>query len=290
MIKIVSMALIATQVLWLAAPAWAQATTAGSSGSLKPGQATIIYVKGKAEVQRAGTAPWLPAALKMALYQGDKVTSDKESEVEIRTEDGSVIKMKDRGLVEIDVLEKQAEPLTTVTSLKLSLGKLLGCIKKLSNKESKFNVTTPTAVAGVRGTVFAMFVEGDSTELDVLKGQVAVAGQVGSEELVGEKQYTVVAKRDSARSPLPMTAAKIAFITAWAGAALKLGAMGAATTKAWYASTPALVGGGAVVAAAVVAAIVVVAGGGTEDTPPPGGGTPPVPNIPTPPVLPPPPP
>jgi hypothetical protein len=272
-------ALAACHLLWLSGPSFAQ---------LRPAPATIVFVKGKAEVQRSGERAWRPAELQMAVSPGDKLSTEAGAELEIRLDDGSVLKLKDKSLLELDAMEKKVKPLTTITSLKLGLGKLLGCVRKLSSRESKFEVTTPTAVAGVRGTVFAVFAEGDSTELDVLKGQVAVAGQLGSEKLVGEKQSTVVAKRDSARTPVPMTAAKIAFMTAWAGAALKLGSMGAAGAKAWYASTPALVGGG-VVAAAAVAVVIIAAGGGNEGTPPgggPGGG----PTITNPPILPPPPP
>lgn len=277
--RYLSIALAACHLLWLSGPSFAQR---------KPVPATIVFVKGKAEVQRAGERAWRPAELQMAVNPGDKLSTEAGAELEIRLDDGSVLKLKDKSLLELDAMEKQAKPLTTITSLKLGLGKLLGCVRKLSSRESKFEVTTPTAVAGVRGTVFAVFAEGDSTGLDVLQGQVAVAGQLGAEKLVGEKQSTVVAKRDSARSPVPMTAAKIAFMTAWAGAALKLGSMGAAGAKAWYASTPALVGGG-VVAAAAVAVVVIAAGGGDEGTTP-GGGSGTGPTITNPPILPPPPP
>lgn len=257
-----AMALAACQLLWLSSFSFAQ---------MRPAQASVVFVKGRAEVQRSGERAWRAAELQMAVYPGDKLSTAAGAELEIRMDDGSVLKLKDKSLLEIDAMEKRAKPLAAVTSLKLSLGKLLGCVRKLSSKESKFDITTPTAVAGVRGTVFAVFAEGDSTELDVLQGRVAVSGQVGAEQMVGEKQYTVVAKRDSARSPVPMTAAKIAFMTAWAGAALKLGSMGAAGAKAWYASTPALVGGGAVAVAAVAAAVIVAAGGDDGDGTPGGG-------------------
>jgi len=277
--KILSVALIACHLLWLAGVSPAQ---------MRPSQASIIYLKGKAEVQRSGERAWRPAELQMTVHPGDKLSTEAGAELEIRLDDGSVLKMKDKGLLEIDAMEKQAKPLTTITSLKLGLGRLLGCVRKLSSRESRFDISTPTAVAGVRGTVFAVFAEDDSTGLDVLQGQVAVSGQVGREVLVGEKQSTVVAKRDSARSPVPLTAAKIAFMTAWAGAALKLGSMGAAGAKAWYASTPALVGGGVAVAAAVAVVIIAAGGGGGSDDGTTPGGT--GPTISNPPILPPPPP
>lgn len=250
-------------LLWLSSYSW---------GQLKPGQAHIVFLKGQVEVQRPGQASQ-PAALSLELSTGDRIISEAGSEIEIRLADGSMLKLKDKGLLEITDLKSQRQPQAAVVSLKLSWGKLLGCIKKLSSRESKFEVNTPTAVAGIRGTVFAVFAEGDSTELDVLSGRVAVRGDRGEEKMVGDKQYTVVAKGDTARSPLPMTAAKIAFMTAWAGAALKLGSMGAAGAKAWYASTPALVGGG-VVAAAAVAAAIIISSGGDEGGPPASGGGP----------------
>ncbi len=242
------------------------AWTTAAFGAFRPVEARIVYLKGKVEVQKVGSLSWSPAAVKMTLGSGDKVATEDGTELEIKLDDGSVLKMRDKGLLAIDRMEKQKKPLTTITSLQAVSGKILGCIRKLSSRESRFDITTPTAVAGIRGTVFAVFVEGDSTELDVVQGQVAVAGQKGGEVLVGEKQSTVVARGDSARSPVPLAAAKLAFIMMWGGAAVKIGSMGAAAAGAWYTSTAAIVGGAAAVAVGTAAAII-ISGGGDE---PPG--------------------
>ncbi len=238
--------------------------TAAAYGAFRPVEARIVYLKGQAEVQKAGSPVWTPATLKMELGTGDQVATSEGAELEIKLDDGSVLKMRDKGLMAIDRMEKQKKPLTTLTSLRALSGKILGCVRKLASKESKFNVTTPTAVAGIRGTVFAVFVEGDSTELDVVQGQVAVAGQQGREVLVGEKQATVVAKGNSARSPYPMAAAKLAFIMMWGGAAIKIGSMGAAAAGAWYTSTAAIVGGATALVVGTAAAIIIAGG---EETP-----------------------
>ena len=252
-------------------------------GEYKPTEAKLSFVKGKVEIQRAGGATWVPASLKMRVYSGDKVSSEAESEAEITLDDGSVIKVKDKSLLVLERMAKQKKPLATVTALRAMNGKVLGCIKKLASKESKFSVTTPTAVAGVRGTVFGVLVAGDSTELDVLKGSVAIAGESGGEVLVGEKMMTTVAKGSAAQAPVALTAAKVGMLLLWGGAAIKLGSLSgaAAASTAWYATTPAIIAGSAAVVAGTVAAIAIA---GKKNNPPAGPN--PATRIPNPPTFP----
>ena len=252
-----SLAVILLQLLWLAAPALAEYQPAG---------AKINFMKGQVEVQKAQGITWAKATVKMKLGAGDKISTEDGSEAEIVLEDGSVLKMKDKSLLLIERMEKQKKPsVSVVNSFKVRTGKVLGCVRKMSSLDSKFIVGTPTAVAGIRGTVFAIYVEGDSTELDVLKGEVGIKGDNGNEVMVGEKMTATVAKGDSAKAPVAMTAAKISFMLLWAGAAIKLGSMGAATVSAWYASTAAIVTGATAVVAGTAALI--IAGGGDDETP-----------------------
>jgi hypothetical protein len=228
-----------------------------TGGSLKPAEAKINFMKGEVTVARSNTEARKPAYIAMPLYTGDRIASQDKAEAEIALHDGSILKMKDKSEMVLTELSAQKAPEATVVAVKVYTGKVLGCIKKMSEPQSRFHLESPTAVASVRGTVFAVFVEGDTTELDVLRGRVAVSGQQGPEVLVGEKMGTVVTGGDSARSPFPLAAAKAAFIAAWAGAALKIGSAGAAGVAAWYASTPALIGGATAVAAGVVTAIII---------------------------------
>jgi hypothetical protein len=258
--KIISLAVIALQMLWLAVPALAE---------YQPASAKINFMKGQVEVQKAQGIVWAKASVKMKVGAGDKISTEDGAEAEIVLDDGSVLKMKDKSLLLIERMEKSKKPsISVVNTFKVRTGKVLGCIRKMGSRDSKFVIGTPTAVAGIRGTVFGIYVQGDSTELDVLKGEVGIQGDSGEEVMVGEKMTTTVTKGDSARHPVAMTAAKIAFMTLWAGAAIKLGSMGAATATAWYASTAAIVTGATVVVAGTAALIIGGGGnGGTEPTP-----------------------
>jgi len=258
--KAISLAVITLQLLWLAAPALAE---------YKPASAKINFIKGQVEVQKAQGIVWAKAAVKMKLGAGDKISTEDGAEAEIVLEDGSVLKMKDKSLLLIERMEKSKKPsISVVNTFKVRTGKVLGCIRKVASLDSKFIIGTPTAVAGIRGTVFGIYVEGDSTELDVLKGEVGIKGDNGEEVLVGEKMSTTVARGDSAKHPVAMTAAKISFMLLWAGAAIKLGSMGAATATAWYTSTAAIVTGATAVVAGTAALIIGGGGnGGTTPTP-----------------------
>ncbi len=241
------------------------AGAATTGGSLRPCAARINFLKGRVEVTRPGTGAPKPAFISMPLAGGDRVDTRDKAECEIVLHDGSVLKMRDSSAMVIAKMEAQAKPPASEVEIRVFTGKVLGCVRKLSSAGSRFHLESPTAVASVRGTVFAVFVEGDSTELDVLRGRVAVSGEVGSEVMVGEGQATVVARGDSARSPAAMAAARAAFIAVWAGAAMKIGSAGAAAAGAWYASTPVLVGGAAVAVGAAAAIIIA----GQKDEPPP---------------------
>jgi hypothetical protein len=96
--------------------------------------------------------------------------------------------------------------------------------------------------------------------------------------LVKDKMMITVAKGDSAHNPVVMTAAKIAFLTMWAGAAMKIGSMGSAAATAWYVSTPAIIGGAAAVV--VTSAIIIIAGGGDDEPAPEPTPGPSIPNPP----------
>ncbi|MDQ7797436.1 MAG: FecR family protein [Candidatus Edwardsbacteria bacterium] len=247
-----------------------------SQGEYRPTEARINFLKGPVNIQRVATEAWRPAFIKMSLYTGDKVRCQELAETEIILNDGSILKLRDNSLMEIELMERDKKDRAARTALKVYQGKLLGSIKKLAGKSSKFTVSTPTAVAGIRGTVFGVFVEGDSTELNVLKGEVGIQGDAGGEVLVKDKMMITVAKGDSAHNPVVMTAAKLAFMTMWAGAAIKIGSMGSAAATAWYATTPAIIGGAAAVVA--TSAVVIIASQNDETpAPEPGAKTIPAP-------------
>ncbi|HOP62095.1 MAG TPA: FecR domain-containing protein [Spirochaetota bacterium] len=109
------------------------------------------------------------------LKQNDDIVTGNNSFCDIRIGD-SLIRIKAKSKVKISTLIKSGN--IENTEIGLNTGKMLCKPKKLL-KDEKFLVKTPTAVAGVRGTQFA--VEADklkTTRIKVFQGEVKVARRI----------------------------------------------------------------------------------------------------------------
>lgn len=108
------------------------------------------------------------AEIGQPLFVGDSVRTGKDSRAEVSFEDGTSVRISDNARL----LVQQAD---TLRSLKLLWGKLWAKVARLSSAQSRFEVQTPTAVAGVRGTVFRVEVDPDTaTRVAVEEGEVEV--------------------------------------------------------------------------------------------------------------------
>lgn len=141
------------------------------------------------------------------VYLGDKVVTGEKGYVRLKMIDDAVLDLR---CFSIMVIEEYALNNTNRRSilnlLQGSLKKVTGEIGKLA--EDVYELKTPVASVGVRGTEYALRVfqskgcggtldAGDGLYLEVIKGLVDVHNQAGSE---------VIAKGETAYVPLPKTA------------------------------------------------------------------------------------
>lgn len=107
------------------------------------------------------------ADIGQSLYRGDSIKTGKDSKAEISFSDGTIIRLGEKSNFYIDRAD-------SIRSFKLLVGKFWAKVAKLTGKQ-KFQVESPTAVAGVRGTIFKVEVSDDSTSrIAVEEGQVEV--------------------------------------------------------------------------------------------------------------------
>ncbi|TGM16076.1 iron dicitrate transport regulator FecR [Leptospira selangorensis] len=133
----------------------------------KPGL-VVIFLTGKVEVERNGKLVSL--SLGSVLQKNDTIKT-KSGTLDLQTSLGHVIRLKPYTNLSIESLHGD---LSEETSLAVRTGLLLVKTNKLSQKE-QFKISTPTAIAGVRGTAFSFeVVQGTLPKIKVYEGMVAM--------------------------------------------------------------------------------------------------------------------
>jgi hypothetical protein len=131
--------------------------------------AKITSFEGTVQVMKKGSTDWKNARPGMPLEVGDQIFTQGESFAEIRYVIGTVLRMDEKTKI---TLESSSEK--TVKS-KSAIGTVWINMRKLVSTGKEFQVSTPTAVAAIRGTVFDMSYTPDSASyVAVFEGKVAV--------------------------------------------------------------------------------------------------------------------
>lgn len=125
-------------------------------------QARVAEIKGNASLERAGQTSKLKVG--DLLKASDTVITEKEAIVDLQIKGGGSFRVMPESKTVISKLGKD-------TDLEVQRGGLLLGLNKL-DKDETFNVRSPTAVAGVRGTSFSFSAERQTVA--VLTGGVEV--------------------------------------------------------------------------------------------------------------------
>ncbi len=131
--------------------------------------AKIKRIEGKTSVLRKGAENWINARVNMPLNTGDAVYTRKESFVEIVYESGAILRMDEETKIRIEEVTSKG------SKTKTPIGNIWANMQKLLSSRKDFELSSPTATAAIRGTVFNMNTKQDSsTDVSVYKGKVSV--------------------------------------------------------------------------------------------------------------------
>jgi hypothetical protein len=121
----------------------------------------LLDMEGSVDVRMAD-GKTVPADIGMELTQGDiiKTGSDSFALVKLDGLETATVEINANSQMLISELIMDKEAGTQKTLLDLAIGKVLIKADKLHSDSSRFEVKTPTSVVGVRGTTFAVEVEG----------------------------------------------------------------------------------------------------------------------------------
>ncbi|HEY3397484.1 MAG TPA: FecR domain-containing protein [Armatimonadota bacterium] len=129
-------------------------------------------VTGTVMAWRPGQTAYSPLSEATNVLAGSTVLTGPASGVTLNWVDGSRLRVGANS--EMTVLKCQVNRDKSQVSLfRLKAGQVLVRVRRLLAGESKFEIETPTATAGVRGTIFSVKVEASGqTQVNVLEGQV----------------------------------------------------------------------------------------------------------------------
>ena len=149
--------------LLLAAAAYIPAQAAKS----KPVSAVVAFVKGKLQVQPAGSKDWHALASGQFVNEGDTLKTGPASRASIVFAGGIETRLNSNSTFRI---EEQGVDKASNASIIMSIGQVW---TKILRKGTKFDVHTPVAVCSVRGTEYETDVnEHGDTDLKVFEGEV----------------------------------------------------------------------------------------------------------------------
>jgi hypothetical protein len=146
-----------------------------SCGSSSEKNTFITSLQGEVTVKKASSANWVKAEVKMLLNKGDSIKTEAEASAQITFFNGSTIELRAGTQIEItELVKEQAKNIR----MKQEIGETISKVEKLVDSASKYEIETPTAVAGVRGSSMRVSVRPDgTTQVQNLEGKISVTAQ-----------------------------------------------------------------------------------------------------------------
>ena len=188
-------------------------------------QASALFsvVTGNVRFMNKGDASWQMAQVGMRVTEGADVVAEPGSNAELRLPDGSTVLVAENTRFIVNKLDFDSQNRMRESFFHLATGKLRAIVSKaaaslVASRHNNFAITTPTAVAAVRGTTLYAIVDAatGATSFLCTEGtaviQVMVAGRLQT-VTISAGQVTTMAPGQAPSAPAPPTAAQQAAIT-----------------------------------------------------------------------------
>lgn len=128
---------------------------------------TVAATRGQAEIGRGGAVT--PAAVGAAVQLGDELRTGADGQLRVVFRDDSVIDLAQNASLTVDTQVYDPGSSRFSTLLRLAAGKARAIVSKAYGAPgAAYEIQTPTAVAGVRGTEFLITYDADRDATDVI--------------------------------------------------------------------------------------------------------------------------
>ena len=144
--------------------------------------AEVIFAQGRVEAQSPSDNEWKKAEKGTQLAIGDIIRTARNSVAEVALDPAkkNTIRIEPRTVVTLN-----SGAAGTVDRLDLARGKVYANLEDIRTGLT-FEVNTPSAVAGVRGSSYSVYVERDSDEIVAFKDTVFIRAYNADKELIAE--------------------------------------------------------------------------------------------------------
>jgi hypothetical protein len=173
---------------------------------------TVAAVQGAFEVQHGGN--WQTATIGLPVFTADRLRTGPDGRGKVVFQDDSVLDLAPGTEIVLDTQVFEPDARRWQSLLRLFNGKIRAWVSDYYRQaHARYEVETPTAVAGVRGTEFiaAYNPTAELTEVVGIADEVEVAGKlavIGAVVQVGPRSYTQVKKGRLPTAPQPLDDAR----------------------------------------------------------------------------------
>lgn len=130
-----------------------------AEAQMRSGTAVVKTVTGRAEVQRRGDTQWVAVSPGARLAQGDNIRAHAASSAVLDLPDGSTLFLAENSRLVMTQLDFDPQTQGRQAFFHVAVGKVRAVVAQAAislvrARQSNFTITTPTAVAAARGTIF----------------------------------------------------------------------------------------------------------------------------------------
>jgi len=136
----------------------------------------ITFLKHPVIIKKNTKGPHKKALLNMILDSKDRIEVKSGGSIELMMSYGRVIRLDEGSTLRVGTLKRDEQKKSVIGKFNLFLGRIWGkVLRAKSRRKKEMYVSTPTLVAGVRGTAYDLKLKPDqSTVIKVFEGEVEI--------------------------------------------------------------------------------------------------------------------
>ncbi len=145
--------------------------------------ATVVSVTGDVSHVAGDTSQQLSSKKQLAV--GDMVKTAANSSALVQFADGSTLLIQQNTTVKFNAISSYGKTGMVDTRIRLQQGRVETSVKPLRDPVSRYQISTPAAVAAVRGTQFRVAYENNDDKMgsEVVEGDINVAADAGQQDV-----------------------------------------------------------------------------------------------------------